>query len=161
MNTVLPIKRHQAIVSFSKEHHFVLLLVWKIRRGLAKAVQPERISRYLLHFFDQELETHLADEEADLFRHLPADNPLRKQAENDHAYLRKLVAAIRNNPEIPELLDTFANSVEKHVRFEERELLNILQEFMSEAELEAVAGRSTPDSKLFDELWEDHFWETL
>lgn len=160
MNTVLPIKRHQAIVSFSKDHHFVLLLVWKIRRGLAKAVQPERISRYVLYFFEKDLQQHLADEERYLFSSLPVDHALPKQAEDDHAYLRKLVEAIRNHPEIPELLDTLANAVEKHVRFEERELLNILQEFLTAAELEAVAVRSTHDSKSVDENWEDHFWET-
>jgi iron-sulfur cluster repair protein YtfE (RIC family) len=161
MNTVLPIKRHQAIVSFSKDHHFVLLLVWKIRRGLAKAVQPERISRYVLYFFEQDLQHHLADEEVHLFCRLPADNTLRKQAEQDHAYLRKLIAAIRCHPEFSELLETLANTIERHVRFEERELFNILQAFLGETELTEIALRLQYDNKSVDENWPDHFWDTL
>lgn len=50
MKNQAPIKRHQAIVSFSKDHHFGLLLIWKIRQGLNKAVNPERISNYVTFF---------------------------------------------------------------------------------------------------------------
>ena len=62
-----PIKRHQALVSFSKEHHFGLLLVWKIRQGLANAVSAERISRYVLFFFNEDLKFHFREEEELLF----------------------------------------------------------------------------------------------
>ena len=51
MKNQAPIKRHQAIVSFSKDHHFGLLLVWKIRQGLKKSIDPVRISNYVLFFF--------------------------------------------------------------------------------------------------------------
>ena len=54
-----PIKRHQAIVSFSKDHHFGLLLVWKIRQGLNKAVSAERISNYVLFFLRKTLKNIL------------------------------------------------------------------------------------------------------
>lgn len=72
-----PIKRHQAIVSFSKDHHFGLLLVWKIRQGLKNAVNAERISSYLLYFFKEDLEKHFKEEEEFLFSKLPVDDDLR------------------------------------------------------------------------------------
>ena len=67
MKTSTPLKRHPAIVSFSKDHHFGLLLVWKIRQGLAKAVDAERISKYVLYFFREDLEKHFQEEERLLF----------------------------------------------------------------------------------------------
>ena len=94
MENHTPQKRHQAIVSFSKDHHFGLLLVWKIRQGLNKAVNPERISNYVTFFFKEDLENHFKEEEQLLFCKLPVGNKLRKQAEADHLAIYKLVAAI-------------------------------------------------------------------
>ncbi len=79
-----PIKRHQALVSFSKEHHFGLLLVWKIRQGLDNAVSAERISKYVLFFFNEDLKTHFKEEEELLFSKLPATDALRVRAEEEH-----------------------------------------------------------------------------
>lgn len=59
MENHTPQKRHQAIVSFSKDHHFGLLLVWKIRQGLNKAVNPERISNYVTFFLKKTLKNIL------------------------------------------------------------------------------------------------------
>lgn len=59
MKNQAPIKRHQAIVSFSKDHHFGLLLIWKIRQGLNKAVNPERISNYVTFFLKKTLKNIL------------------------------------------------------------------------------------------------------
>lgn len=67
MKDQAPIKRHQAIISFSKDHHFGLLLVWKIRQVLEKAVNAERISKYVVYFFKEDLEKHFKDEELLLF----------------------------------------------------------------------------------------------
>src|SRR5512143_2891836 len=94
MKEQAPIKRHPTIVSFSKDHHFGLLLVWKIRQGLNKAVDAERISNYVLYFFKEDLGKHFKEEEQLLFSRLPGDDPLRKQAEADHQSVYKLVTAI-------------------------------------------------------------------
>jgi hypothetical protein len=67
MKNRAPIKRHQAIVSFSKDHHFGLLLVWKIRKGLNKTVDPVRISNYVTFFLKEDLEKHFKEEEQLLF----------------------------------------------------------------------------------------------
>ena len=72
MKNHTPLKRHQAIVSFSKDHHFGLLLVWKIRQGLVKDIDAERISNYVLFFFKEDLVKHFREEEQFLFCKLPA-----------------------------------------------------------------------------------------
>ena len=153
-----PIKRHQALVSFSKDHHFGLLLVWKIRQGLAKAVNNERISNYVLFFFKEDLEKHFKEEEQLLFCKLPSDDVLRKQAEEDHQAICNLVAAIGKKKDDANLLSQFANALEKHIRFEERELFNHLQNNIAAEELEKIAGRFSNNSKAVDDSWKDIFW---
>ena len=159
MKNHTPLKRNQAIVSFSKDHHFGLLLVWKIRQGLKVNVSPERISNYVTFFFKEDLEKHFRDEEQMLFTKLPADDVLRKQAEEEHHSIYKLVIAIEKKKDDTVLLTQLADQLEKHIRFEERELFNHLQDSMNAKELEAIANRFPNDSKAMDKKWEDVFWE--
>lgn len=160
MKIQAPIKRHQAIVSFSKDHHFGLLLVWKIRQGLNKAVNPERISNYVTFFFEEDLEKHFKEEEQLLFSKLAADDLLRKQAEEDHQVIYKLVSAIEKKRDDVDLLFKLADELEKHIRFEERELFNHLQVTIKASDLEVIANRFSNSTNTIDEKWGDVFWET-
>ena len=159
MKNQTPIKRHQAVVSFSKDHHFGLLLVWKIRQGLGKSVNAERISKYVVYFFKEDLEKHFKDEEQLLFCRLPVDDALRKRAEEEHQSIYNLVNAIDENKNDTKLLNQLANELEKHIRFEERELFNHLQKKLMPADLELIEKRVSNDGKTVDEKWEDVFWE--
>ena len=153
-----PIKRHKAIVSFSKDHHLGLLLVWKIRQGLKKAISIERISNYVLSFFTENLQNHFNEEEEMLFCKLPDGDDLRKQAEADHKAIYKLIVAIRENKNDAYLLNQFADKLEKHIRFEERELFNHLQKNIASEELAEIEKRLSNDGKTIDEKWPDPFW---
>jgi hemerythrin-like domain-containing protein len=159
MKDVAPIKRHQAIVSFSKDHHFGLLLVWKIRQGLNKLISPDRISNYVLFFFKEDLEKHFKEEEQLLFSNLPVDDVLRKQAEADHKSIYNLVAAIEKKKGDAVQLNQLADELERHIRFEERELFNHLQDNINADDLEKIAKRFSNNSKEIDSKWEDVFWE--
>lgn len=160
MKNQTPIKRHPAVISFSRDHHFGLLLGWKIRQGLNKAVDPERISNYVLYFFDKELEKHFSEEETLLFSQLPAANELRQRAEKDHAGLRQLIGAIRENKQNKTALLQLADDLDKHIRFEERELFGYLQNNLTEKALEAAGSRSANNSQAIDDQWQDVFWDT-
>lgn len=153
-----PIKRHQAIVSFSRDHHFGLLLVWKIRHGLKNAVNAERISNYVLYFFKEDLEKHFKDEEELLFSQLPVDDNLRLKAEQDHQVVYKLVTAIGENKGNTALLNQLADELERHIRFEERELFNHLQSQIAIGDLEKIANRFSNNGESINGKWEDAFW---
>ena len=159
MNNHIPLKRHQAIVSFSKDHHYGLLLVWKIRQGLNSAVNPERISNYAIYFFKEDLEKHFREEEQLLFSKLADNDVLRKQAEAEHLVIYDLIAAIEENKYDALLLKQLADKLEKHIRFEERQLFIHLQNTISSAELESLENRFSNNSKAIEEKWEDVFWE--
>jgi len=39
-----PLKRHESLVPFSRDHHVGLLLVWTITQGLNRQIAPVRTS---------------------------------------------------------------------------------------------------------------------
>ena len=158
--TTGPIKRHPAIVQFSREHHFGLLLTWKIRQGLNKNIDPKRIADYVLFFFDEDLKTHFAEEERSLFSKMENADALKLQALQEHVEINGLMDAIRVNKTSPELLIIFADALNKHIRFEERVLFNHLQSLLTEAELAALEQEHPVKTKDTDAGWDDHFWVT-
>ncbi len=159
MEGTKPIKRSAAIVEFSKDHHFALLLVWKIREGFKKSIEPARITRYAIHFYDTDLAFHFKEEEDLLFNKLPSDNQLRIQAESDHKKIKQLINDLKKNTEDKDLLQVFADTLEKHIRFEERELFNYLQQNISEKDLNEIASALQNRAHETDAAWEDMFWE--
>ncbi|OQP64011.1 hypothetical protein A3860_21565 [Niastella vici] len=138
METHKPIKRSKAFVQFSKDHHFGLLHIWQIRQDINKNTAAATIGKYILDFFEKDLAKHFKEEEELIFSKLPAEDPLRKQAEAEHAQLYLLIDSIKNNRIDKQLLQHFANLLEAHIRFEERTLFNHLQEILKPAELEEI-----------------------
>jgi hemerythrin-like domain-containing protein len=52
----------------------------------------------------------------------------------------------------------FGDTLEKHIRFEERQLFNLLQETLTETELEEVR-RAHQMKHEPDDAWADAFWK--
>lgn len=67
--TMMPAKRHLSIQNYSREHHFALLLCWKIKKGLANGVSPERIKRYTDWFYQNHLRPHFTAEEKCMYQY--------------------------------------------------------------------------------------------
>ena len=65
--TSKPLKRHKALIPFSREHHHGLLLSWKIRSGFSKNIEVERIKKYADWFFINHLIPHFELEEKYIF----------------------------------------------------------------------------------------------
>ena len=130
-----PIKRNPAIAELSKDHHDALLLVWNIKKALKNSIEAARITNYVIPFYEADLLTHFKQEEELLFIHLEATATLRVQAEEEHRQIHLLIAGLRKNPEDKNLIEKFAETLEKHIRFEERILFNHLQEIIPAAKL--------------------------
>jgi hypothetical protein len=153
-----PIKRSAALVQFSKDHHFSLLLVWKIRQGFRFNIESKRIGNYINFFFENYLGDHFKEEEELLFIHLDKNDNLRITAEKDHKVLLAINEKIKTNPE-PSTIKEFADIIEQHIRFEERVLFAHLQHHLREAELSGIASRmNTLHPNQVEEDWKDAFW---
>ena len=155
---VIPIKRHAALVSYSKEHHTGLLLSWKIRAGKVKMVDESRIAAYIQHSFENELKMHFRDEEDYLCPFLPEDDALIRQLRDEHSEIRMLVEKIADQPDNAMLTSAFADILDAHIRFEERRLFKYLQETLSQEQLMKLEAMDRQASEGCDVYWKDQFW---
>lgn len=149
-----PLKRVEQIRDFSREHHFGLLLGWKIKTGLNKNIDPNRILRYVNWFWKNHLIPHFEEEERLLFPLLPESNPLRKKALEQHEEIYTKV--INLQAEASSLL-AFKDLLDAHIRFEERELFMEIQNRATPKQLNIVA--ELHKSTDFVENTEDMFWK--
>lgn len=154
-----PLKRHPALVPLSKDHHFGLLLCWKIRTGIAKEIAPERISAYVQYFFDHHLLQHFREEENYVFSLLDAQDEKRKKAEKQHRTLKLLRERVESEPDqLHSLLTLIEKELETHIRFEERELFPYMQEKLSDDQLAVLEQQLDEIHAPVAEQWDDAFW---
>lgn len=155
-----PLKRHPALIPLSRDHHAGLLLCWKIRTGFKKSVAEDRMAAYTVYFFEHQLAPHFSLEEKEIFSCLPEEDVLRKEAENQHIQLYELTARLRQASEDKAmLLHTFEQTLDKHIRFEERQLFMHIQGALNEEQLTALGSRVEAAHTEVPEQWDDRFWE--
>lgn len=153
-----PIKRSKELVTLSREHHDGLLLCWKINSSLNKGIPLSRISPYIIYFFDNSLKMHFEEEEHFVFSLLKPDNIYRKDAEMQHKLLREMIENIRNSYLLSAgSLKYFAETLNNHIRYEERVLFNIIENETDKTALKSLENKLTSHSKC-DSGWEDQFW---
>jgi len=154
-----PIKRDQNIQPLSREHHFGLLLCWKIRTGIKYGIATERIIRYLNYFWTGHLNQHFKAEEELLFRKV--NDPLCDRALQEHVQLKEMISSlvVHTSPDKYALLDKFAVILAEHIRFEERVLFPYLEKAMTAAQLAEVGSRlSELHEEEFEDNYPDEFW---
>ena len=89
---------------------------------------------------------------------MPADDLLRQQALREHEKIYTLVDNLRKNKMNANLLTEFADTLENHIRFEERILFNHLENNLSEDELAKLVEEHGKKVFDVDTKWDDHFW---
>lgn len=147
-------KRHEALVQLTRDHHFGLLLCWKLKQGIAKDITVERMARYISLFFTHNLNPHFAEEEETVFKILGEKHPLISEALTEHQILREMVA--RGFNEIPEI-EGFRDLLEVHIRKEERQIFPEIERQASERQLQELLDLPHPALKEPD--YDDQFWK--
>lgn len=154
MDKPKPIKRSKSIQPLSRDHHHGLLLCWKIRKGFYKGVAPERMKKYNDWFFKEHLLPHFEIEEKYLFPVLGDENELIQKALAEHRRLKRL---FEDSKDLVKSLGLIEEELEKHIRFEERELFNEIQKIATEEEL-AIIIEHHKDEK-FQDNTDDEYWK--
>ncbi len=150
-----PIKRHTALQPLSREHHHGLLLAWKIRMGLSKAVPPERIKAYSDWFYETHLLSHFEVEEQHIFPILgDKGHPMVKRALREHRRLKRLFAAAED---FCKHLSLIEEELTAHIRFEERVLFNEVQQVSTPEQFSEI--ERLHQGQPFVDDWGDKFWE--
>lgn len=149
-----PLKRHETLKPLSRDHHHGLLLCWKIREGLKKQISEDRIKSYTDFFFTSQLRPHFNFEEKEIFPLLGENHPLTVRALNEHRRLEQLFKGVGEK----DIFVSIEQELNRHIRFEERELFMELQNSVSEERLQQIENKEenviTPDP----DDWEDKFW---
>ena len=144
-------KRHAALVPLSRQHHDGLALGVMIQRGLLDGAGPatsaecERLRKQALDLWQLEFRGHFEVEEQIVF---PAareavDPGLVDALLAEHEEIRQQFAALEQASEgdAGPLLGRLRDTLVRHIRTEERELF----EAMQEGHGRAAAGRSWPE----------------
>jgi len=157
MDEVKPIKRSVQLQPLSREHHDGLLFVWKIKQGLEKRISPERLKRFASWYWRNHIRPHFFQEEKVLVPFMPEGHPMAVQLKKEHDYIRELIIRIDREPD-PHDFSRLANLLETHIRFEERELFQYLEQHLSQEQLSQIAEKLEQHPVSCTEEWKDEFW---
>ena len=147
-------KRHEALVQLSRDHHFGLLLCWKLKEGLKKEISVERMSKYIGLFYLKNLKPHFAEEEETIFKILGEENPLIKEAISQHRIFEKMIEdGFKSQAQIEE----FRSLLELHIRTEERQIFPEIEKQATEQQLEDLLKLDHPELK--EPEYDDIFWK--
>ncbi len=140
-------RRSRELKPLSSEHHQALLVAFQLKKGLAghseSAGAPKDLPGLLAlarRFVEQVLRAHGRAEEELLGGFLTANDMARLKAE--HVELTRLVEAARTArpADLRSHLGSFADLLERHVRWEERELFPYAEGHVDEATLATIGG---------------------
>ena len=145
--TISPMKRSRALKPLSSEHHQALLVAFQLKKGLAghaeSAGAPKDLPGLLAlaRRFDEKLfRAHARAEEELLGRYLTSADMRRLRGE--HAELgRHLEDAKRaSDGDLRASLSAYAELLERHVRWEERELFAFAEANVDSDALATIGG---------------------
>ncbi len=140
-------KRSRELKPLSSEHHQALLVAFQLKQGLAGHAESAGAPRDLpgllalaRRFEEQVLRPHATAEEDLLGRYLtPAD---MSRLRGDHKEMARLLEGARSArpPDLRASLGSFADLLERHVRWEEHELFPYAEGHVDEAALATIGG---------------------
>ena len=141
----------------SREHHDGLLFVWKIRQGVNNHTSIEKLRDYTGWYWKNHIRPHFFQEEKVLLLFIEATHPMAVQLKNEHNYIRELIIAIDKNADWSDFT-LLANLLEKHIRFEERELFRYFEDNLAQKELGEIYEKMEEHPVSCEEEWKDEFW---
>lgn len=139
-------RRHDSLIPLSREHQYALMLCLRIHRGLiehdADANWLQSKAGVAVRFFEGEMVSHFQAEEEILFpamRDLTGAPRIIDELLEEHEKVRRLIDRLREiEPgSLASTLMAFADTLEAHIRKEERELFPIYEQ---QASAEVIFG---------------------
>lgn len=149
----MPLKRSEYLKPLSRDHHHGLLVCWKIRTGLKKGIDLQRIKAFADWFFQASLLPHFSEEERFIFPLLGNDHEMIKKALSEH---RRLIRLFESNVELEKTLNQIEEELENHIRFEERVLFDEIQKVVSDKEIGSLQKKDITHP--IEKNWHDEFW---
>ena len=148
-------KRNENIVKLSRDHHASLLFCWKLRQGIKRHASSERMVNYVNYFWNHHFAEHFKEEENILFA--PLKDQVVQKAIDEHKKIKTLINDLDSlESDIHQKLSQLTDTVEEHVRYEERILFPHLESKLTEDQLNDIGRQITSDTLM--DNYEDDFW---
>jgi quercetin dioxygenase-like cupin family protein/iron-sulfur cluster repair protein YtfE (RIC family) len=142
------VRRHEALIPLSHDHHDALVAARRLRRSAGSADAAAGAEAFL-DFFAEETVQHFRQEEEELlFPHVVDREEARElvlEALLDHQRLHALAAELgarlAGGHADPALMRSLGETLEAHVRLEERRLFPLIEQLLSGETLAGLALR--------------------
>ena len=138
-------KRHEAIAPLSRDHHSSLILAQLLKKNApVYRDMPDNAkdkATYAQQQFAEHIKKHFEQEE-DMLEKVKGINmqidELAAEIKNEHSDLSALFASLGKHDDLSNTMDNLANTLEAHIRKEERVLFPLLQQYCSEELLQKI-----------------------
>lgn len=148
LETIIPLDR------FYREHHSLLKLCWRIRQGQEKGIDIVRIRSYIEFMWASSLSLHFEIEERYVFPILGNENELVQRALSEHRWIQKLILSQKDYSF--KTLNRIEERLERHIRFEEKNLFPEFQKLVSDEQCELLESFYNDGDE--GQQWDDQFW---
>lgn len=121
--------RHSALIPLSHDHHLGLMAAQRLKRGDTAYKRSTSIAESVEELWRTELAEHFEQEERCLFA-IETDGALPAmiaRAIDEHQQMRALVAEIGRGNDVEAAARKLGELLNAHIRFEERELFELMQ----------------------------------
>ena len=139
-------KRHDALAPLSREHHGALILAQLLKNittvytGLPADVIGK--AAYAIRFYNEELVKHFKEEEDIVIATITgidaALDILANEIIAEHKDLRILFTTINDSSDLSAHLEKIGNTLEQHIRKEERIFFPLVQQLCNQAQLATI-----------------------
>ena len=139
-------KRHPSLAHLSRDHHQALILAQLLKKdspaykGLPTEMKEK--ADYAIRFYREELVEHFEKEEVIVIRNVQGVraelDQLGKELIAEHIKLRDLFKETETTEDLANHLDLIGNTLEQHIRKEERVFFPMIQEYCEEQLLEKI-----------------------
>jgi hemerythrin-like domain-containing protein len=139
-----PMLRDKGLIPLSRQHQHALALCVRLNRAsLATPAELAAWQSEIQQHFQQEIRHHFAAEEAHIFPaacRYPDLRPLVDELLAEHTQLRGYFGQAASRALDATSVRRFADALSSHIRKEERQLFEAMQNTLSRAELKAIGA---------------------
>ncbi len=152
-------KRNKNLKTLSWEHHDGLVVSFRLQQGLKKKANVNDMSDYIFHIWDKLLEHHFWQEEQTL-SNLKISSEFTSQMKNEHKQIRNLIGELNKDSKNKNFIEEFAEFLNKHIRFEERQLFPLIEKEVDSNQLDEI-GKFLKDQHITScKVWNNQFWKS-
>lgn len=144
----MPVKRSEQLQPLSRQHHNGLLFCLLLQKGIKRQAELAAMQEFIQWFWYKDLQHHFELEEVHLVPLQKQYHQLKEPLERmvlEHYQLKNIINENALNITY-ETVQQLRDSLERHIRYEERELFPLIEETISEQQRLAI-GKVLADEK--------------